>query len=65
MDEEKAEALAKLLGGETWNSGGDIWLVILKRADGKIVAISDELVAEYADETDLALGGPSNSILLA
>ena len=64
MDEEKAETLAKLLGGETWNSGGDIWLVILKRADGKIVAISDELVAEYADETDLALGGPSTQILL-
>lgn len=64
MDEEKAESLAKLLGGETWNSGGDIWLVILKRSDGKIVAISDEVVAEYADETDLALGGPANSICL-
>ena len=64
MDEEKAEALAKLLGGETWQSGGDIWLVILRRSDGKIVAISDELVAEYADETDLALGGPSAHILL-
>ena len=64
MDEDKAEMLAKVLGGETWQSGGDIWLVILKRADGKIVAISDELVAEYADETELALGGPSAQILL-
>ena len=41
MDEEKAEALAKLLGGETWQSGGNLWLVILKRSDGKVVAISD------------------------
>lgn len=65
MDEAKATALAELLGGETWQSGGDIWLVILKRSDGRIVAISDELVAEYADETDLALGGPSAQILLA
>ena len=64
MDEEKAEAMAKLLGGETWNSGGDIWLVILRRADGKVVAISDEVVAEYADETELALEGPSAQILL-
>lgn len=64
MDEEKAEALAKLLGGETWNSGGDIWLVILKRSDGRIVAISDEVVCEYADEAELALGGPSAQILL-
>ena len=64
MDEEKAEALAKLLGGETWNSGEDIWLVILKRSDGKIVAISDEVVCEYADEESLGAGKPGNQILL-
>ena len=58
MDEEKAEKLAGLLGGETWNSGGDIWLVILKRSDGRIVAISDEVVAEYADEEALGAGEP-------
>lgn len=64
MDEEKAEALAKLLGGETWNSGGDIWLVILKRADGKVVAISDEVVCEYADEEALGAGEATASIFL-
>ena len=64
MDEEKAEALAKLLGGETWNSGGDIWLVILRRADGRIAAISDELVAEYADEEALGAGEAVGQILL-
>ena len=64
MDEEKAEALSKLLGGETWQSGGDIWLVILRRADGKIVAISDEVVAEYADEEALEAGEAGNQILL-
>lgn len=64
MDEAKATALAELLGGETWQSGGNIWLVILRRADGKIVAVSDELVAEYADEEALGLGGPSAQILL-
>ena len=64
MDEEKAENLAKVLGGETWQSGGDIYLVILRRADGKVVAISDELVAEYADEEALEAGEPGNQILL-
>ena len=58
MDEAKAEALAKLLGGDIWQSGGDIWLVILRRSDGKVVAISDELVAEYADEESLGAGEP-------
>ena len=62
MDEEKAEVLAKLLGGETWNSGGDIWLVILRRSDGKIVAISDEVVCEYTDEETLGAGVPDAAI---
>lgn len=64
MDEEKAEALAKLLGGETWQSGGDIWLVIIRRLDGKIVAISDEVVAEYNSEDGLADGKPIAQIII-
>ena len=49
MEQEKAEALAKLIGGEAWNSGGDVYLVTVKRADGNVVAISDELIAVYPD----------------
>ena len=62
MDEAKAEALAKLLGGETWQSGGDVWLVLIRRADGKIVAISDEVVCEYADGEALGTGEPGVAI---
>jgi len=65
MDETKAKQLAELLGGEPWQSGGDIWLVVIRRADGKVVAISDEVVCEYADETALEGGEPDNSINLA
>lgn len=64
MDENKAEALAKLLGGETWQSGGDIWLVLIRRADGKIVVVSDEAVCEYADENGLGAGVPKTAIML-
>ena len=64
MDEAKATALAELLGGETWQSGGDIWLVILRRSDGKVVAISDEVVAEYSDEEALGAGEPEIQVLL-
>jgi hypothetical protein len=64
MDEEKAEALAKLLGGETWQSGGNVWLVLIRRTDGKIVAISDEVVCEYANEEALAEGRVGASIYL-
>ena len=51
MDEAQATAVADALGGETWQSGGDIWLVLLHRQDGRLVVISDEVVCEYADET--------------
>ena len=64
MDEEKATKLAELLGGETWQSGGDIWLVLIRRADGKIVAISDEVACEYEDEASLDEGRPSASVYL-
>lgn len=64
MDERKACALAKVLGGDVWNSGGGIWLTILKRADGRVVAISDEVVCEYASEDELMSGQPESSILL-
>ena len=50
MDEKQADAVAEALGGRTWNSGGEIWLVLLDRADGKLVVISDEAVCEYADQ---------------
>ena len=52
MDEEKAGALAKLLGGETWQSGGDMWLVIIRRSDGKVVTISNEVVTAYIQRTN-------------
>ncbi len=47
MSKENAELLAKLMGGEAWNSGGDVYLVTLIRADGKVVAFSDEVVGLY------------------
>jgi len=62
MSEKKAKALAKILGGTVWNSGGDTLLVIARRNDGKVVAISDEAVAEYRNEESLESGHPDKSI---
>ena len=50
MNEEQATAIAAALGGEAWQSGGDIWLVILNRDDGHLVVMSDEVVCEYENE---------------
>jgi hypothetical protein len=38
MNEQAAEAVAKALRGRTWQSGGDIWLVLLDCADGRLAA---------------------------
>ena len=64
MEEEQARLLAELIGGEPWQSGGDVWLVCKQRSDGKLVAISDEVVSEYADWAELSGGQPLHSIVL-
>ena len=64
MDEHQAEAVAKALGGESWNSGGEIWLVLLHRADGRLVVMSDEAICEYADQNAFDSGQASATIVL-
>lgn len=64
MTEEQARQIAKLMDADSWNTGGEIYLVIFRRTDGKIVALSDEVVCEYADEEALEAGKPTRSITL-
>jgi hypothetical protein len=64
MNEQQAEAVAKALGGETWQSGGGIWLVIFRRADSRVVVISEEVVCEYENDDALDSGTPAQSIFL-
>ena len=64
LNETTAPLVARALGGAEWQSGGGIWLVLIRRADGKVVAISDEAVCEYADEASLSDAAPERSILL-
>jgi len=50
VDEEQATAIADALHGEAWQSGGDIWLVLVHRQDGHLVVISDEAICEYENQ---------------
>lgn len=65
MDERQANAIARALGGETWQSGGGIWLVLIHRADGRLVVLSDDAVCEYESEEAFDAGLASASITLA
>ncbi len=60
----RCKQLAALLGGFVWQSGGQVFLVLVKRADGHVVAFSNERVSEYASEDTIAGGSAENSIRL-
>jgi hypothetical protein len=64
MDEARATSVAEALGGEAWQSGGGIWLVLLRRPDGHVVVLSDESVCEYEDQDALDEGRAESMILL-
>ena len=64
MDERQATKVVQALGGEIWQSGGGIWLVLLRRADGMLTVISDEVVCEYETEQALEENQPHATILL-
>ena len=42
VTEEWARPLANLLGGEAYQSGGNIWVVLFQRPDGRFVVIGDD-----------------------
>ena len=64
MDEQEAQAVAQALGGRTWNSGGEIWLVVFDRSDGKAVGLSEEVVCEYENGDELQSGSALSVIPL-
>jgi len=58
MDQEKAVIIAAALDGEASNSGGGDWLVLLKKNDGRLVVMSDEMVCEYQSDDEFEVGSP-------
>ena len=50
LTDANADAIAIALGGEAWQSGGGIMLILFRRPDGRLVVLSDECVCEYASE---------------
>jgi hypothetical protein len=65
MEEEQATAIAEALGAEAWQSGGGIWLVLVHRQDGHLVAISDEIICEYENQEAFDEGKPIAGINLS
>ena len=64
VNKEKAKRLAEIIGAKVWDSGGGICLVLKHRADGRIVAFSDEGVSVYLNEEALQGSEPLVTIEL-
>jgi hypothetical protein len=64
MDERRAQAVAEALGGKADHMGGNIWLAILPQSDGRLIVISEDLIAEYRDEADFEAGNAGQAIYL-
>ena len=65
MNEKQAKMIGDALGGQSWQSGGDIWLVIIRRNDGHLVVISDDVICEYENEESFEDSKANMSILLS
>lgn len=65
MNENQATAVAEVVGGDPWQSGGGIWLVLKRRADGRLVVISEECVCEYEGDEAFERADARTSILFA
>lgn len=47
MNENKARLIALMLGATYYNSGGGVYLVVIRKPSGRYVVISDEVMAEF------------------
>jgi len=65
MNEQQAKALARVFGGEEWDSGGGIWLVQYYRGDGKLIVFSGDAVCEYDSDEAFEEGNANTMISLA
>ena len=56
MNERQANAVADALHGTAWQSGGDIWLVMIPNHEGELIVITDDEIGVYRDEEDFEAG---------
>ena len=65
LNELTAPVVATALGGDAWQSGGEIWLIVKRTTDGRVVTISPEVVNEYANDEAFEEDRPKSSLVMA
>ncbi|GMV25569.1 MAG: hypothetical protein AMXMBFR58_16000 [Phycisphaerae bacterium] len=65
MDEQTAEHLAAIVGGESWQSGGGIYVVTVYRDDGSLVVFSGDAISEYESDEAFDAGHASKVVMVS
>jgi hypothetical protein len=66
MDQESAEKMAAIYNGEVQHTGGNVWVVICKGENGRIVVFCQDVVCEYRSMEDFDNGeNPIMSIFIS
>jgi hypothetical protein len=56
MDSHTAREIAAMLDGEACQLENETWVVVIARADGRVVTLSETSVEEYPDREAVAKG---------
>jgi hypothetical protein len=56
MDRHTAREIAAMLDGEACQLENEAWIVVMERADGRVVVLSETSVEEYPDRASVATG---------
>ncbi len=64
LNEVTAPTVATALGGDAWQSGGGIWVIVKRTTDGRVVTITPEVVNEYADEAAFEEDRPKSRLVM-
>lgn len=64
LNEVTAPTVATALGGDAWQSGGGIWVIVKRTPDGRVVTMTPEVVNEYADEAAFEEDRPKSSLVM-
>ena len=64
MNKQQAHTLAQIVGGDSGQSGGGLWLVLLARPDGALVVFSGDAICEYRSPAAFDQGAATATIRL-
>jgi hypothetical protein len=65
LNDLTAPIVAAALGGDAWQSGGGIWVIVKRTSDGRVLTLSPEVINEYASEEAFEEDRPKCSLVMS